>query len=393
MNKKRIEELLDIELNSDNDTPLGKFVQVLVVECMTQKVLSKGEAMAASFDLLVGLFYYEKIIQKGWIQCPNGEPHYFFPYVNACPRCVLEEKFIYHKAGKGQSANIGQASVKALIFFVKEWFKSTGYDLNIFQGEEPVDLVVFDRKNNSVFLAEVKSAPLFTLPLAIGAETNGEEIIEHDEVSLAAFKSSKMGLMVPIDIGGKWEAKIFYFSKLFDGSENYFIDELLLLVSDKESSFLTNYFLTWKRAFHAYANKVKTDNIFWLTGGCGKPSSKLWTQSTSISDGKTSVGMDRTDDIKKGVYQLLKLRLTDVAKETDIDVKVGIFSNAHAARHYEDYIQPIQNVMWLKTDHEARTIDDLPVGTPVYNLYDGLITFTQSYSRDSWLKEIFNFNS
>ncbi len=317
--------------------------------------------------------------------------------MNVCPRCALEGKFIYHKAGKGASANIGASAIEALILFVREWFRQTGSsDLAVMQGEEPVDLVVYDRENNTAFLAEVKSAPLFTLPLAVKLEPDEDAVDEHTEVTLASFRGAKMGLMVPTIVGDaedkEWEAVMYYFSRPYDKSDDYFIHALTELVADEELGFLDTYLQTWVRAFTAYTDKTKDDNIYWLTGGCGKPGTRLWSHATSISDGKTSVGMDRTDDIKKGVYQLLKLRMTDVVNE-GIDVKVGILSNAHAARHYDDYISPIQNVMWLISDLEdVETTDDLPAGTPVHNLYDGIITFTKSYTRDGWLQQIFDFN-
>jgi hypothetical protein len=392
MNKKRIEQLLDIELNTNRNTPLGDFVESLVSKCIRQEEISRGYALAASFDLLVGLFYYQKIVQQGWMQCPNGEPHYFFPYVNVCPRCALEGKFIYHKAGKGQSANIGAATIEALILFVREWFKQTGRDLTVIQGEEPVDLIIYDKKANTAFVAEVKSAPLFTLPLAVQSEIDGEPLTTHEEINLASFRGAKLGLLLPTINGSSWDATMYYFSEIYDKSEDYFITELTKLILDESKDFLDNYLKTWVRAFDAYSDKKKNDNIFWLTGGCGKPSSKLWSHSTSISDGKTSVGMDRTDDIKKGVYQLLKLRMIDAVKE-GINIKVGILSNAHAARHYESYIQPIQNVMWLISEQEnVETTGDLPRDTAVHNLYDGIVTFTKSHTRDKWLQKIFNFD-
>ena len=32
-----------------------------------------------------------------------------------------------------------------------------------------------------------------------------------------------------------------------------------------------------------------------------------WPNKQTISDGKTSAGIDRTDDIKKGIYQTMKI--------------------------------------------------------------------------------------
>lgn len=376
---------------------VGTFVQSLVSTCIRQKEVDRGEALAASFDLLVGLFYYEKIVADGWLQCPNGNEHFFFPYVNVCPRCVLENKFVHHKAGKGQSANIGQAAVRALILFMREWFGQTGSDLGICSGKEPVDLVVYDRANDVAFLAEVKSAPLFTLPLAVKGDMPTTPHSKHRSVTLPMLHGAKMGLLLPVAERDEWAARMYYFSSPFDSTDGtYFLRMLTELVENAD--FFSSYLTTWTRAFGAYADKEKADLIYWLTGGCGKPAPAPpdWPMKggtpESVSDGKTSVGMDRTDDIKKGVYQLLKLRMVEAVAD-GMTVKVGIVSNAHAARHHYEYVQPIQDVMWLKTAQtDVATVDDLPAGTPLHNLYDGIITFTKSFTRDGWLQQIFDFN-
>ena len=364
-------------------------------KCVEQNQVDQGQALAAAFDLLVGLFYYEKIVADGWLQCPNGAGHYFFPYVNVCPRCVLDERFVHHKAGKGASANIGQAAVRALVLFVREWFAQTGSDLVVCQASEPVDLMVYDKQNDRIFLAEVKSAPLFTLPLAIQADAPVNAPNTHRSVTLPALRGSKMGLLLPELNGEGWAAKMHYFATPYTGSDTYFLDMLAALVN--EETFFPSYLTTWTRAFAAYADKDKSDLIYWLTGGCGKPAPapvgwpKKGGTPESISDGKTSVGMDRTDDIKKGVYQLLKLRLTEASAD-GISVRVGILSNAHAARHHHEYVEPIQDVMWLKTEQEnVQFTGDLPPQTPLHNLYDGIITFTQCFTRDEWLQQIFTF--
>ncbi len=117
----------------------------------------------------------------------------------------------------------------------------------------------------------------------------------------------------------------------------------------------------------------------------------------SISDGKSSVGMDRTDDIKKGLYQVLKIGAASKPKST-YTVKTALIFNIHAVRHYTDYLQDLQDVVWaldttkVKDDEfRAKTVRDLPEETPIYNLFDGLISFTKNYPRDAWIKSTFEF--
>ena len=205
-----------------------------------------------------------------------------------------------------------------------------------------------------------------------------------------------MGVGLPVLTNEKWQMKTWTFSRPFDNTDTFFVEMMTELVG--QNCFFMSYLISWQVAFEAYSGKKKTAAIFWLTNGCGVPSpvpihwpDRAGSGRETISDGKTSVGLDRTDDIKKGVYQLLKLRMTPITK--DYTVKVGIVSNAHAARHHEEYIKPIENVMWLEsTKDDVESTGDLPDETPVYNLFDGIITFTECFTKDSWIKYNFDFN-
>ncbi len=396
MDKRKLDELLDKELNEEKDTVIGDFVSLLVRRCQQQKSVPLGIALAASFDLLVRLYYYKGVTNQGWILCSCGDERYYFPFVNVCPRCALEREPFHHKAGKGSSANIGNTAVKALILFIKEWFSMNGSRLKVYKGEEPVDLFVIDEANGTILLAEVKSAPLLTLPLVITPDNPNGDFDGHESLTMSTLKGATMGLLLPVFEEGIWKADTWNFSKVFDESKTFFVDMLTELVETDE--FFSTYLQTWQRGIVAYLLKEKTEPIFWLTNGCGVPApvpvnwpNRPRTGRETISDGKTSVGLDRTDDIKKGVYQLLKLRLTPINQ--DYTVKIGIVSNIHALRHHEDYIEPIEDVMWLKTSEtDVITAKDLPGETPVYNLFDGIITFTRTYTRDSWVKRNFDFN-
>lgn len=391
-----MQELLEKELNESKDTLLGDFVRTLIQSCRNQQVIAVGDALAAAFDLLVGVFYYQKVPSKGWISCSFSEEQIYFPYVNACPRCTIEGRFVHHKALKSQSANIGAATIKALVLFTREWFELTGSQLTVLKGEEPVDLLIYDKLNQIILLAEVKSAPLLTLPLVLNPDRPSEELNTHEATTVSRLLGAELGVLLPVYGSSGWQTEAHFFSEKFDGSDLYFIRMITEKV--REGQFWKTYLISWQEAFRAYATKNKEQTIFWLTNGCGVPSpvpptwpDRVGTGRETISDGKTSVGLDRTDDIKKGVYQLLKLRMAAINQ--DYTVKVAILSNTHAARHHEEYIGPIENVMWLILDTEAiNVVGDLPLTTPVYNLFDGIITFTKTYTRDGWIKEHLNFN-
>ena len=192
MDKHKLEELLNKELNENKDTVLTSFVNELINRCRQQSAIPVGVALAASFDLLVAVFYYQKVPNRNWLLCSHGPETYYFPFVNVCPRCALEREPFYHKAGKSQSANIGTATIKALILFIQEWFTLSNSNLKVLKGEEPVDLCIIDEDNKTLLLAEVKSAPLLTLPLIIIPEKADAETNIHETLTMSTLKGANM---------------------------------------------------------------------------------------------------------------------------------------------------------------------------------------------------------
>lgn len=102
--------------------------------------------------------------------------------------------------------------------------------------------------------------------------------------------------------------------------------------------------------------------------------------------------MDRTDDIKKGIYQVLKLGAESKPVNRKYNVKTALISNIHAVRHYDEYLLSLQDVVWtLDEKGTAKKVGDLPNERPIYNLFDGIISFTRNVARDEWIKDVFKF--
>jgi hypothetical protein len=100
--------------------------------------------------------------------------------------------------------------------------------------------------------------------------------------------------------------------------------------------------------------------------------------------------MDRTDDLKKGIYQVLKLGSLGKPVSGKWNYKVAIISNIHAARHFEEYLESLKNVVWtIDASGKAKKIADLPEEQAVYNLFDGLVALTSTFCRDEWIGEMF----
>lgn len=72
---------------------------------------------------------------------------------------------------------------------------------------------------------------------------------------------------------------------------------------------------------------------------------------------------------------------------------MGIISNIHAVRHFEDYLKPLVDIVWTRENsRRIHTVADLDASKPVFNLFDGIITLTQALSRDDWVSSYFSFS-
>ena len=371
-----------------------------------------GLSLAAAFDLYVAIEYYKRIANRGWLYCPHTEPLLIYPFTNVCPRCVLHGDFHYHQSNKPESGAIGTITQRLLCVFLKQFFASQGKNLQVCSAPEPIDVIIYDESEKIALLAEVKAAPLTTLPLAVHCERLTEATSEGSAVELShtradnpSIASSLLQLvlpnrnapnssyeLVPLGTPGTSDLKHWFYTQL----------ERLFGVNDK---LFRGYFQFWMRAYQAYnkAEREKNaalDAVYWYTNACGQPVPRPphWpgrpngTGYASISDGKSSVGMDRTDDIKKGIYQVLKIATANKPKAEKWRVKTALIFNLHAIRHYDEYLLDLQDVMWtLDATGNAKTAKDLPADANLYNLFDGIIAFTKNYSRDEWIERNFQF--
>jgi hypothetical protein len=167
-----------------------------IIMQVIQKVLSKIDdsnyppdkrfiALGAAFDLVVSAEYYSTVTQNGWLYCDSFDSTLFYTYTNACPNCILNHEFVFHRAGKPRSGVIGSATSRLLGVFIESLVKRKHPQIEVFRGKEPVDIIFRDAK--TLFVAEIKASPLMTLPLAVSTPTiakeNNQQVI-HRSVDL-----------------------------------------------------------------------------------------------------------------------------------------------------------------------------------------------------------------
>ena len=371
-------ELVGIALQQDNGLP------------------SLSMRLAAAFDLVVASKYYRLVLPENWLWC-EWSGFDFYPTHNACPFCALQNRFVHHVGNKPGSGQIGPSTAEALREVLAAYFSHKGRKaLRVYSGKEPVDVVILDTRARKMFIAEVKAAPLFTPPLFMphshdSMQTTGSSPLRHSKGIARNLHATSISLFLP------------------DTQEDHFslslppnsvgaganTDSALAAVVANNPDIVRRYFSIWKRMWDAYFRRDRSDSLYWFCGACGLPRDpgEGWPKNSSgkpkgsISDGKTSVGMDRTDDIKKATFQVLKLGV-ESRKDDSIpwELKIGLASNLHAARHYNDYLFPYEDLVWGWAKGEDGRPDDF------FNLFDGIISFTSSHTRDDWLRNVVDWH-
>ena len=367
-----------------------------------------GQYLAASFDLVVSADYYSEIAHTNWLYCPGAKdevlPRLYYHFTNCCPSHVLRSEFFFNAANKPPSGKIGKSTSRLLLDFLQQLFEKRGRSEKIFKGSEPVDTVILDEVNKRVIFAEIKASPLVTLPLTILAETmytekDGQRVmLPHAPTNNTSLLDKEIQLLVPVMTDGRWLPRYYTLGKIGTARNTTWAQEGMTQLL-KNQEFLKDYFSFWLEAIRIYSVKDQVP-IFWLTNACGTPSPlpvnwakrRVGAGYESVSDTKTSVGMDRTDDIKKGIFQTLKLGSHGKPFQSDWLFRVALISNIHAARHFDDYLDSIKDIVWtLDVSGNAKKASDLPPDQDIYNLCDGIVALTSTLSRDQWVRDLFTF--
>lgn len=419
MNNNWIEELLEKSKantkkeEKDHNNPLEfELISKVINSCNrlheVDPDIPLGKLLASGFDLVVSADYYSSVGHKGWFYCPTPTPSLYYHFTNCCPRHALDNIFHFHPSSKPESGSIGKSTSRLLRNFLSELLKKWGREEKVLKGAEPVDVVIVNEETHHILFGEIKASPLLTLPLKMEAEkltdSDGNELSDHDgNLTITAVFDRQLNLFVPKTTGGNWQEGQYPFGKKTNATDKFWGYRSMIAILDKGDNLIKDYYRFWSEALIKYHPKL-TESVYWLTNGCGAPSPRpdWWPKSKggdgggyeSISDSKTSVGMDRTDDIKKGIYQILKLGSEGKPVSSEWSFKVGIVSNIHAARHFEEYLESLKDLIWTHdTTGKAKKAGDLDSDHPLYNLFDGIISLTECHFRDDWLKQVFGLKN
>lgn len=332
------------------------------------------------FDVVMSMAYMDATagLEKSIEYCENIANGYnaHLGFINLCAPCYENNNWQYQKAAKPESGALGKLSSEIILKFI-EHISDNFQSITVIGGSDYADAVILHKNGTKIF-AEVKSAPLITYPLLINTHQLNS-LSHHQKINLTSSQLKACDSALYLH-----NQDIIPLGKI--GSENWpfkaFVD---FAISDTNQSLLDKYYQTWLSAREAYINKDKNNPLYYLTNACGNAPIEAkkfhnWPPKQVISDGKTSAGMDRTDDIKKGIYQTLKIGITH---QKELNSKTAIISNLPAYRHGEDYVLPFIPILWGIED-DLIQIDNKQVilRENLRYLFDYIITLEQPLLRE-----------
>lgn len=325
--------------------PLADYPWRSEVDRLLNWLLGKDPHIQAfCFDLIMSSAYIDATagIEKSIEQCDSIDGNYnaHLGFINLCSPCYLNfNKWSYQKAVKPQSGALGKLSSEVILRFIEKLYPHL-IEVIAVGGTEAADAVL-RHKTGMVILAEVKSAPLLTYPFLF--KVPDSSLRGHHEklvITNSQLRASNSAIFLhglgAIDLG-KFGDHLWPFKPLVD-----------FLTNNENMPTIQHCINEWISARDAYAKKDRQNMMYYLANASGSPPKIAkerdgWPKKESISDSKTSAGMDRTDDIKKGIYQSLKI---GTHLKDDPNIKTAIISNLPAYRHGHEYVDPFIDMLW-----------------------------------------------
>ncbi len=333
-----------MEISSYNGkVPLIDYPWHNEIDRLAQWSLSKDSHYRAfCFDLAMSLAYIDATsgIEKYIEFCKNAPAPYnsHLGFINLCAVCYEAKNiWTFQEASKPQSGAIGKLSSEMILCFIRNIYPQFASILAI-GGSEIADAII-THENGSIILAEVKSAPLLTYPVLFDIN---KQNTSHDkanvtssqlrEVESALYMHGKNH--IPL---GKVKNELWPFKPAID-----------FVVRKSNNKKMKSIVDSWLEAKNAYQQRNRENRMYYLANASGHPPQIArmrdgWPKKETISDSKTSAGMDRTDDIKKGIYQVLKI---GAKHASDLNIRTALISNLPAYRHGGEYVDQFLDMLW-----------------------------------------------
>lgn len=341
---------------------------------------------------MVNIIYGTLVTDAEWVYClgPHADlrPSQYFSFIGACPRCVAKGYYVAAPSHKPASAAIGDASALSLVLILRQVLARISGDYELVattkrQGD--IDVIIYGP--DLITLAEVKASPLVSYPLEVVLTEQltredpqtGETVTyyHHEKTTRVVADAPTIYLYLPhrdlrIDLGPKRSAGWPY-------------EQIIKWVQDTCN--VKEIVKAWVELYDLYVRRDREKPAFFLIHGCGS------RNQINISDSKNASGLDRTDDIKKGTYQVLKYGAYYGLASERRNVKTALLSNVHTVVHFEEYLKELENIVWTKENLLSNTSPDKVQAykKDIFYLYDGIVCFTKNFFNNDILARLFDW--
>jgi hypothetical protein len=391
---RRASRLLGVLLSSYRDAITKK---LYADDEILSAAYAQGElfrlTLSAAFDIICNAEYiHGRVVNSKWIYCHRAEnnPRVYYSFLKQCPRCCLDRGLESRLSGaqhKPTSHHIGEITTVAtslLLQFITAALDQPLEIATITKQSHDVDAIGF--REDLLVLFEIKSSPMVTFPLVAelgeplltDAAEGVKEYVQHALVDVT-LTDSPVGIAIPHK---GWDIPLGVRQR---GGWPY---EQLTSFFSVNGNFM-RYLSAWIELYNSYkVPKVQRTGrvaaLAYLVNGWGD----------EIDSNKTKPGLGRTDDIKKGTYQLLKFGAYYRDDSSRLKVRSALVANLDPLFLRGDYIDGLVDVRWaperdfIHENGEYRIADEL-----LRYLYDGIITFNQPTLNDPLIGSLFDLDS
>lgn len=352
-----------------------------------------GLVLAAGFDLICNAEYiHGRLVNSKWIYChrEGSSPRAYYSFLKQCPRCCIDRGLETRLSGaqhKPTSHHIGEITTvaTALVLQLVAAANSEPFEIaTITKQNHDVDAIGF--REDLLVLFEIKASPMVSYPVvaslseSLVKESDGEavEYAQHSLVDLI-LSDRELSLYVPhadwlIPLGARGEESWPYgaLTDLFRSTEN-----------------AAKYLSHWVELYEAYRvpkteRSGRISTLSYLVNGWGD----------EIDSNKTKPGLGRTDDIKKGTYQLLKFGAYYRDDSSKTAVRGALVANLDPLFLRADYVDKLADVRWgHASDFRLDGADYRIAEGSLRHLYDGIVTFNDPVLNDPLVASLFDFKA
>lgn len=350
------------------------------------------------FDLACNAEYlHGRLTSSNWIYCSahsiseNSSHEAYFSFLKQCPHCCLTKGLESRLSGaqhKPSSHHIGEITTTIVTLLLSLVAKANPQELHvrpISKQSHDVDAVAF--RNDLLVLFEIKASPMLTCP--VKADLAGAMLTDSDDGPVPIKEHSLINIdfhQYPLNL---YVPNIGLSIPLGRANEQNWPYQSLTQWLISPDNFL-KLFSAWVEIYNAYSTPKtqrtgRTVALGYLANGWGD----------EIDSNKTKPGLGRTDDIKKGTYQLLKYGAYYRDGATSLPIRSALVANLDPLFMYEDYISRLYDVRWAKQRHFEQSDDDSSTlkikEDKLFFLYEGILAFNDPRINDPLLRECFDF--